>query len=191
MGLVEDLGQLLGWEWAGEPVLAELGVLDLLADLGGGGEVEPGAGDVDGLLEEGEDDVVGVSGGQVADQPPVALLGLVGHDGGDGEVGGLLGDGVLDGETLPPEADVSSEGGQGDGLEGDASTNGQGGAGGGEEGGGSGGSSQTGEGQGQAGADGLTGDGAEDGGGGGGGDGADGQSEANLGVHGAARNANE
>jgi len=183
--LVEDLGQLGAGQGAGEPVLAELGVLDVLADLGGGGEVEAGAGHVDGLLEEGQDDVAGGlgqgSGGQVADQTPVALLGLVGHDGGDHEVGLLLRH-TLDGETLLAEGEVSAEGAKGSSLQEEATAKQHGSTSGGDESSGGGRGTQTSEGQGQAGADSLSGDGAQDGGGrvADGGNGGDGE----VGLHG-------
>lgn len=128
--LVEDLVQLGAGQGAGEPQLASLGVLQVLADLGSGGEVKAGGGDIDGLPEQVQDDVTGAGGhgasGKVTDETAVASLGLVGHDGGDHEVGLL---GVLNSEPLPPAKSVSGESSKGGGLQEKTSSKGKGGSG--------------------------------------------------------------
>lgn len=182
---MEDLGELGAGQGAGEPQLASVGVLQLLADLGGGGEVKAGRGDVDGLPEQVHDDVTGAgghgAGSEVADQTAVACLGLVGHDSGDHEVGLF---GVLNGEPLPSAKTISGQGSKGGGLQEETSSKGKGGSGGGDENaGGSGSGSKSGEGQESASSDSLSGEGTQDGGSGAGGDGSNGQSKADLGVH--------
>jgi len=150
----KDLGDLGTGQWARESVLASLGVLDLLANKGGGLEVKSGRGGIHGLVEEVQDDVTGGlgqgAGGKVADQTPVALLGLVGHDGSDHQVG-LLFVVDLDGEALPA-AKVVSESSQGGGLQEEGATQTNNDTRWWDEDGGSGGSAQSSEGSGNAGS---------------------------------------
>jgi len=79
--LVEELDNLLSLEWAGVTDLTSIDALQGLTDLSGGVEVELGGGDISLLaIEEGDNDVIlrlgHLAGGEVADQTPVASLGL-------------------------------------------------------------------------------------------------------------------
>lgn len=132
---VEERGDLLAGDGAAVPDLAGLDVLDLLSELGGGGELELGVGDGGVLVEEGEDDVVlalgHLSGGQVADQAADALLGLGAGDEGEGVHLGVGG---------AAAAAAAGEGAEGESLEGDGSDGEEGGASGADaDGGGAGG----------------------------------------------------
>ena len=79
--LADELDNLLSLEWAGVTDLTSINVLQGLADLGSGVEVKLGGGNISLLaIEEGDNDVVlrlgQLAGGKVADQTPVASLGL-------------------------------------------------------------------------------------------------------------------
>jgi hypothetical protein len=93
--LGEELLDVIGAQGAAITDLAQLGVLDHLADLGGGGELELGRLDGDIVIEEGQDDIIltpGLgSGGQVADQTAVALSGFRGQQNGEGGISLILG----------------------------------------------------------------------------------------------------
>lgn len=147
--LGKELLDFHGGQGAAVTDLAQVGVPDHLADLGGGAVLELGGQGRHVIVEEAEDlVVVGHSaGGQVADQPAVALGGLgVGQDGEGG-----LGLGVLDvtasalargqeggskDETLEEDsASQKAEGGGGASAEGDGGAGGGSGGGADDEGG--------------------------------------------------------
>jgi len=131
--LVEDLGDVDVAQGATVTDLADLSVLDGLAELGSAGVLELGGGDVGLLVEQGQDLVVvgDGAGGQVADEPAVALGGLGVVQGDEGVV-------VLGG---PLSASGQESGSQNEAFEeDDASQEAEGGRGGrGDGGGGAGG----------------------------------------------------
>ena len=107
--LSKELADLSSVQGTAVPDLAQVGVLDQLADLGGGGVLELGGQGADLGLEEGQELViVGDSpGGQVADQTTVALGGLgVGQDSESS-----LGFAVLGVTASSPAATGSQKGG--------------------------------------------------------------------------------
>lgn len=173
---------LVSAQWAAVTKLARLGVLDGLANSGGGGEIEFGGFDGGGLVEEGQDDVVlGLghgTGGQVADQTAVALSGFRLSDGGESEV-------VIE-RGRPPEAasgdGVGSQTGDGQAFEGDSTTE-EGSTGGGEEEGGSRAGSQSSSGDSKTGSGTDGADSAENGAGAAHGASTESQTEVGLGHH--------
>ncbi len=147
--LGKELSNLLGGKGAAVTDLAQLGALGNLSNPGGGGEFKLGGHGGDLGVEEGQDPVVvgDGTGGQVADQPPVALAGLGSAQDGESSVVAVgLGvtaasavggeDGGAEDKTLEEDsATQKAEGGDGGGAEGGGSAGGGGGGGADDEGG--------------------------------------------------------
>ena len=142
--LSKKLSDVLGGQGAAVSDLAQLGVLDHLADLGGGGEVKLGGNGGNLGVEKGQD-LVGVgdgTGSHVADQPAVALGGFgVGQDGEGGVLAAFgvtaasAGDGGAEDESLEEgHASQEGEGGGGGGREGHGGAGSGGGSGADDEG---------------------------------------------------------
>lgn len=164
--LVEDLGKRFTSQWARVAVLAELYVLQLLAQLGSGHQIESWRGGVNFGLEEAQDDVAAGlghgSGGEIADQAAVAGFGLVGDNGIDHQVGLLFG--LAGGGTAETGKEVGSDTSGDEGLQQESSSDSNGGTGWGhEQGGGGRAGSEGGEAEGGAAADGGGSEGSQDG----------------------------
>jgi len=131
-------------------VLAVVDVPELLADLGSGDKVESWVVSWDIVVEQAQDDISlrlwHGSGGKVADQTAVALVGLVVGDGGDHDVGF---DGRVGG-SLSTSSEVVGNSGNGGSLEEKGTSSQDDSTGWGEESSGSGGGAEGGQGDGSA-----------------------------------------